>query len=170
MSRLGLLAVAMALGMAVAAPAAAAPAAAPAPDAAAAVVEPFYADSGDACVYGHTRGQLGWELLPPPRYLITVAVRGVVVDRPTANDPRACPNDSHYTMATFTAFAGRTVVASDARRVNDSTLTFGFVLGANSNVAFDRVVVQVCRISLLPRPSDYCGTPQEYRAPVRITG
>jgi hypothetical protein len=31
------------------------------------VEQPFEADSGDACRYGHTRGLLGWHLDPPTR-------------------------------------------------------------------------------------------------------
>ncbi len=147
--------------IATAVPAAAAPAA-PAP------VVQFYADSGDACVAGYTRGLLGWEVAEPPSYRVTVAVRGGVVDRPTPNDPRACPADPRYTVATFTAYVGRTEVDSQARRVDNGSLTFGFTLGVNSNVlTVDRVVVQVCRLSLLPGPYDYCGAPVDYRAPVR---
>jgi hypothetical protein len=131
----------------------------------------FYADSGDACVAGYTRGVLGWELAGPPSYRVVVAVRGAVVDRPTPSDPRACPADPRYTVATFTAYVGRTEVDSDARRVDNGTLTFGFTLGVNSNVVtIDRLTVQVCRVSLLPGPYDYCGAPVDYFPPVRTTG
>jgi hypothetical protein len=164
--RSGLLAAVVALVpvLATALPAAAEPVA-PGP-----VVQSFYADSGDACVAGYTRGVLGWES-GPPSYRVVVAVRGAVVDRPTPTDPRACPADSRFTVATFTAYVGRTAVDSNYRRADNGTVTFGFTLGVNSNlVTIDRVTVQVCRLSLLPGPYDYCGAPVDYFAPVRTTG
>ncbi|HEU5107728.1 MAG TPA: hypothetical protein VFT95_04050 [Micromonosporaceae bacterium] len=134
------------------------------------VVQAFHADSGDRCLAGVTDGSLGWALAAPPDYRVTVAVRGVVTDRPTPNDPRACPADPRYTMATFTAYAGRAEVDSEARRVDNGSLDFRFTLSVNSNlVTIDRVVVQVCRLSLLSDPFDYCGAPVEYRAPIRVT-
>lgn len=169
-------AVATAVAVAVigpAAPGAAARSAPAAPAAPPAVVVPqsFAADSGDNCRYGATRGTLGWVFGAPPSYRVTVAVRGTVVDRPTPDDTRVCPGDRRYTIATFTAYAGRLEVDSDARRVDDGSLAFEFTLGLNSNlITIDRVVVQVCRISLLPGPYDYCGTPQEYRVPIHTTG
>ena len=138
------------------------------------VTQPFYADSGDACPYGYTRGVLGWQLGVPPSYRLTVVVSGSVVDRPLPADPtNACPDDARYSIATFSAYAGSALVGQEARRVENGELSFKFTLGVNSNfAAIDRVTVQVCRPSTLPGPVPdvYCGKPQEYRAPATIDG
>ncbi|MBQ1047996.1 hypothetical protein KBX50_05915 [Micromonospora sp. C51] len=123
----------------------------------------FSVPSGDNCTYGYTEGVLEWRSTAP-----TSAVRltGVVVDRPSANEPIACRDDRRYTIATYLAYAGERPIDRAAQRVDNGVLRFDFVLGSDASaVGIDRVVIQVCRMSL-DRPStvpDYCGREHTFR-------
>ncbi|MCZ7419889.1 hypothetical protein O7605_10205 [Verrucosispora sp. WMMA2121] len=123
----------------------------------------FSVPSGDNCTYGYTEGVLEWRSTAP-----TSAVRltGVVVDRPSANEPIACRDDRRYTIASYVAYAGERPIDRAAQRVDNGVLRFDFVLGSNASaVGIDRVVIQVCRMSL-DRPStvpDYCGREYTFR-------
>ena len=140
------------------------------------VGQPFSADSGDTCLYGSTRGELAWDATLLPTTVSAVAVKAVVVDRPTVDDPGiACPDDRRYTVATFTASGGKTVVDNEAVRVDNGRVEVAFILADPGTKALpiDLVVVQVCRVSplIVTDPTgallyDYCGKPQEYRLPI----
>jgi len=126
--------------------------------------QPFYADSGDACVYGHTKGDLLW-VTPGPLPAVTVNLTGSVVDRPTPTDPRACRDDGFYSIATFTAYSGSVVVGSQAVRVDNGQVPFQFSLGTNRpGTPVTHLVVQVCRDPLVTLPPSYCGRPVTYRS------
>ena len=133
-----------------------------------AVTQQFHAVSGDNCRYGQTDGTLDWWTSGTG----AVGVTGVLIDRPIATDPIAiCPDDRRYSFATFTAYAGRIEVDTDQRRVDNSRLEFRFALGENATTTrIDRVVVQVCRGSLVsPTPAPiYCGPAQSY-TPISTT-
>ncbi|ROO50763.1 hypothetical protein EDC02_5616 [Micromonospora sp. Llam0] len=127
------------------------------------ILQRFSVPSGDTCTYGYTQGQLEWRLAPPAS---AVRVTGVVVDRPFPTDPGAvCRDDSRYTIASYTAYAGERVVDETARRVDNGRVEIAFVLGADAyDRGIDRLVIQVCRVSLLditPIP-DYCGRPYTF--------
>jgi|GEM_PF-1438438 len=127
------------------------------------ILQRFSVPSGDNCTYGYTQGHLEWRSAPPTS---AVRVTGVLADRPFPNDPGAvCRDDSRYTIASYTAYAGERVIDETARRVNNGVVEIEFILGANAAVrGIDRVVIQVCRVSLLdvtPIP-DYCGRPHTF--------
>src|SRR5688572_29919039 len=88
----------------------------------------FYADSGDACPYGYTKGQLAFRAVHPPD-LAGVDLSGTVVDRPTPTDPVACRNDYYYTTATFTAYSDGVAVDVERIRLDNTSQTFRFTLG-----------------------------------------
>jgi hypothetical protein len=130
--------------------------------------QPFYADSGDACVYGHTKGRLLW-ITPGPLPPVAVNVSGSVVDRPTPSDPVACRDDGYYSRATFTAYSGRVEVGSQAFRANNGEVKFEFSLGTNRpGSPVTHLVVQVCRDPLVTLPPSYCGRTVTYR-PTSVT-
>lgn len=125
----------------------------------------FYADSGDRCTYGHTEGILDWRVLNPSIYP-AVLVEGAVTDQPSRNSPGVCADDGMFTVASYIAYAGRTVVDSSQARADNGTTAVRDVLGNPSTPAtFDRVVVQVCRFSTTPIGISYCGSPQTYTVP-----
>lgn len=131
----------------------------------------FYADSGDDCRYGSTDGTLSWRVTWPPYHVLHVEVAGRVADRPLPADPGwSCRDDRYYSVVTFTAYSGSTVVDQESRRADNGVVSFAFTLGRNSAASrLDRVVVQVCRHPLYTLPPSYCGRAVEYRPPV-ITG
>jgi hypothetical protein len=125
--------------------------------------QPFYADSGDSCPMGYTKGTLDWQLFGPG-FRWTVKADGAVVDRPRGDETdRTCTDDRRYTEATVTAYTGGFPVAT-ATQVADNGQT-DFVTSLTAPRRIDRVVVQVCRKHLFPGPFEYCGKPQEYRSP-----
>jgi hypothetical protein len=129
---------------------------------------PFYADSGDACVYGYTKGSLLW-ITPGPLPPIAVNVAGSVVDRPTPTDPRACRDDGYFSTARFTAYSGTVVVGSQAVRADNSEVRFQFGLGTNKpDAPVTHLEVQVCRDPVVTLPPSYCGRTVTYR-PTSIT-
>lgn len=129
-----------------------------------AVSQEFKADSGDRCVYGYTTGTLTWRTPRPTLYSV-VDVKGVVVDRPNRTDPGVgCRDDGAYTVAGFVAYAGRTVVDHALVRVDNDTVDVSVTLGERSAVTpvIDQVVVQICRYSVTPIGTSYCGSPKTY--------
>lgn len=133
-------------------------------------VQPFLADSGDACARGSTEGTLTWHANHPPERP-AVGVRGRVTD-----GSLVCPgleDDGRYTVATFTAYAGNLPVDAERRTADNETLDIAFDLtfeDASSLPpnAIDAVGVQVCRFSGDPgsgadNQPDYCGITQVYR-------
>jgi hypothetical protein len=126
----------------------------------------FYANSGDRCVYGHTEGTLTWQGTRPPVYP-TVLVEGTVTDEPSRNAPTACNDDRMFTVASFVAYTGRTIVDFAQVRADNATTGIRDVLGESNTSAttIDRVVVQVCRFSTSPIGISYCGSPQTYPLP-----
>ena len=90
---------------------------------------------------------------------------GTLIDRPVPTDPvSVCADDRRFSSAVFTAYAGNLQVDTDQRRVDNGRLDFRFVLGGTTSTArVDKVVVQVCRESMIsPTPSRYCGPAQTY--------
>ncbi len=136
---------------------------------AATISQPFYADSGDACRYGVTEGTLGWRYgTTSPLPLTGLDVTGKLTDRPLPTDPvTTCRDDGYKSSVTFVAYAGTAEVDRQTRTANNSVVTFGFTMGANSTTTrpVDRVVVQVCRSPILTLPPSYCGKPVSYLAP-----
>lgn len=125
--------------------------------------QPFYADAGDACVYGYTKGSLLW-VTPGPLPPISVNVRGSIVDRPTPADSRACRDDGYYSTARFTAYSGSVVVGSQAVRADNGEVPFQLSLGTNRpGTPVTHLEVQVCRDPLLTLPPSYCGKVVTYR-------
>ncbi len=123
----------------------------------------FHADSGDSCRYGSTDGVLSWNATT-----IVVGVRGTVTDRPApSTDPTLCRDDGYFTIATFVAYAGNTVLDRHAARANNAVVPVEFTLGSNAAIArLDRVVIQVCRSPINTPPPAYCGRAVEYHRPV----
>jgi hypothetical protein len=133
-----------------------------------AVTHPFYADSGDSCRFGVTKGTLTW-IAVGPLPVTRVVVSGSLLDRPLPDDPSTACRDPRYSSATFTAYRGTVVVDREQQRVDNGEITFRFELAAplpGSVQPIDRVVIQVCRHALpgttIP---DYCGRAVEYRQP-----
>lgn len=125
---------------------------------------PFYADSGDACGYGYTKGSLLW-VTPGPLPAIAVNLTGSVVDRPAPAEPVACRDDGYLSTATFTAYSGRAVVGSQAVRADNGEVPFRFSLGTNQpGTPVTHVVIQVCRDPILTLPPSYCGQAVTYRS------
>jgi hypothetical protein len=132
------------------------------------VTQPFYADSGDTCRFGVTKGTLSW-IAVGPLPVITVNVAGSLLDRPLPTDPSTGCRDPRYSSATFTAYNGTVVVDREQQRVDNGEITFRFPLTAplpGPVQPINRVVVQVCRHALpgITIP-DYCGAAVEYRQP-----
>ncbi|GAA4445886.1 hypothetical protein [Phytohabitans houttuyneae] len=140
--------------------------AAPATAAGPTAAQKFYADSGDRCTYGHTEGLLTWQVLTPSIYP-TVAVEGTLTDEPARNSPVACTTDQMYSVASYVAYAGRTIVDFAQSRADNGVTAVRDVLGErNAGPApIDRVVVQVCRFPSAPVGISYCGSPQTYTPP-----
>jgi hypothetical protein len=134
---------------------------------AAVIPQPFAADSGDACRYGSTDGTLGWTYgTTSPLPVASVVVKGRLSDKPLPADPGFnCRNDGYASTATFTAYAGNTVVDRQGKTADNATVTLDFTLGRSTNAAIDRIVVQVCRDPVLTLPPSYCGKPVTYVAP-----
>lgn len=132
------------------------------------VEQPFAADSGDSCRYGYTKGVLGWHLGPLVGRPTVVEVAGTVLDRPLSGSPAgSCGNDGRYATVTLTAYVGTKPVDTAAARVDNGTRDFRFQLANTTTAArIDRIVIEVCRPSLLDGRTAYCGPKQEYRAPV----
>jgi hypothetical protein len=138
--------------------------AAPAP-ARADFTQSFYADSGDACTYGYTRGTLVWRFPGP----VALEVTGVLVDRPTPAEPSFCRDDGFFSTATFTAYSGNAIVDTAAVRADNGEVRIQLTLGRNSAVSrVNRLVVQVCRDPLRTLPPSYCGRPVTY-SPIGTT-
>jgi hypothetical protein len=125
------------------------------PSPAQAATYPFYAHSGDQCVYGFTRGSVSTTTpTPVPGVLVT----GSLTDRPTPIDPVLCRDDGLFSVAAFTAFTANGTIARDAVRADNSTLQYRFVLGSNTST--DRIVrinIQVCRYHGTSSAPRYCG-------------
>jgi hypothetical protein len=140
-----------------------------APANAATVVQPFSADSGDACPYGVTAGTITWNIGPSPLPTTGVAVNGRLLDRPLLfADPGAtCPDDGYRSTAIFIAYSGggeavrKTVAADNGVVAFDFTLT-GFTTARGIEV----IVVQVCRDAVRVPLRSYCGTPVRYPSPL----
>jgi hypothetical protein len=132
-----------------------------------AIQVPFAADSGDACKYGVTKGVFVWTsgpLDPIARPGRIVKASGVLVDEPKQPDPKACPGDFRYTIGIYTAYGRTTELGREKFAVDNGELQLRFVFDATKAAEpVDVIVVQVCRISLLPGPFDYCGEPQKFR-------
>jgi hypothetical protein len=129
---------------------------------------PFYADSGDACLYGNTTGSLLWNT-PGPLPAIAVSLSGSVVDRPTPPDPRACRDDGYYSTARFTAYSGTMVVGRQSVRADNGEVRFQFSLGTGKpDTPVTHLEIQVCRDPLVTLPPSYCGRTITYR-PTSIT-
>jgi hypothetical protein len=126
-------------------------------------LQPFYADSGDNCRYGFTQGTLWFDANHPPQPA-AVNLSGSVNDRPLPGQPSTvCSDDRRYTVATFTAYAGTTVINSQQVRADNGSVPFRITLGDGVTLRIDRAVIQVCRFPLrgtwIPA---YCGRPQSY--------
>lgn len=134
----------------------------PSTPAAAAVQLSYFADSGDACRYGYTKGLL---VLPsvPTR---VVQVNGAVVDRPSGPGvPELCPDDGRFSFAILTAYTGNTIVDGERVPVDNATREYKFELTGVQ--AISKVSVQVCRQPRLPGgPPAYCGAVTDYRLPL----
>jgi hypothetical protein len=131
------------------------------------VTQPFSADSGDACRYGLSRGTLGWHLPPLGGAPAIVDIDGSVVDRPLTTGPSICPDDRRFTSVTFTAWSGRTVLATAVVRADNSVERVDLQLGRETYpTPMDRLVVQVCRHSPIGTPPETCGAAQVYAAPL----
>ena len=133
--------------------------------AAAAVQIPFFADSGDKCQYGYTKGVLS--LPSVPTRLVKVA--GVVVDRPDGPGiPELCPDDGRFSFAVLVAYIGTTSVDGERIPVDNSAREYRIDLtNMISTRPIDRVSVQVCRQPrLVGGPPAYCGVQQDYRLPI----
>jgi len=132
-----------------------------------AISVPFSANSGDDCRYGVTEGTLTWRFGTSPLPVTAVGVKGRLADRPLPADPAIpCRDDGLFSVATFTAFLGDRQVDRDARRADNSVVSFEFVLGDNSTTSrIDRVVVQVCRHRPTSTVPVYCGRAVSYPAP-----
>jgi hypothetical protein len=117
----------------------------------------FYADSGDPCPMGLTRGLLRWGSL-------SVSVSGTVVDRPLPSDINTtCGEDGQYTTATFTGYVGATTVATGIGRADNGANPIAFRLGSSRPI--DRIVVVVCRHFVPVGPPIVCGASSEYPRP-----
>ncbi|MGW0885509.1 hypothetical protein [Streptomyces sp. NPDC002671] len=135
---------------------------------AATISQQFAADSGDACHYGSTSGTLGWTYgTTSPLPAGPVDVKGRLTDRPLPGDPgSACPSDGYAGTATFTAYAGSTVVDRQSRSADNAAVSFEFLLGKPATTTgIDRIVIQVCRGPVLTLPPSYCGPAVTYLAP-----
>ena len=134
----------------------------PSTPAAAAVQLSYFADSGDSCRYGSTKGLL---VLPsvPTR---TVLVSGAVVDRPaTPGVPELCPDDGRFSLAILTAYTGNTVGDGQRVPVDNATREYRFEL--TNAQAITKVSVQVCRQPRLPGgPPAYCGAVTDIPLPL----
>jgi hypothetical protein len=128
----------------------------------------FAADSGDSCRYGYTEGYLSWRWAraAPQALAYAVDVSGTLVDQPAASNDIVCRDDRYYSVATFVAYSGGTVVDRHAERVDNGVLRLSFTLGDNATRAgLATLVVQVCRSPLNGTGYSYCGRAQTY-APV----
>jgi len=126
-------------------------------------LQPFYADSGDNCRYGLTQGMLWFDANHPPQPA-AVTLQGSVNDRPLPGEPSTgCFDDRRYSVATFTAYAGSTVVNSQQVRADNASVPFRVTLGDGRTLRIDRAVIQVCRFPLYGTwiPA-YCGRAQTY--------
>ncbi|MBV1851809.1 hypothetical protein [Catellatospora tritici] len=136
---------------------------------AAAVTQPFHADSGDACKYGVTDGALNWRSAgtTSPVPFTAVDVSGKLVDHPQPVDPiSTCRDDGYFSTVTFVAYAGTAEVDRESRSVDNASTPLSFTLGGNSwTTGISRVVVQVCRSPLHTLPPSYCGRAVTYPAP-----
>ncbi|MFJ8582594.1 hypothetical protein [Micromonospora sp. NPDC093277] len=134
---------------------------------AAAISQPFYADSGDACRYGVTEGALDWRYGTSPLPLSGVAVSGTLTDKPVPSGPVTCPDDRYYSSATYIAYSGTAEVDRQTQVADNSVTKVAFTLGGNNTSArgIDRVVIQVCRSPIVTLPPSYCGKPVTYLAP-----
>jgi hypothetical protein len=136
------------------------------------VDQAFAADSGDACPHGRAKGLLGWHLRPLGGGPIAVDVTGILLDQPVSGDASTpeCADDGRFSVVTFTAYAGATVVDTGSGRVDNGTVRIAFQLAAEVRaIPIDQVVVQVCRVNLDPAPFEYCGPKQQYRAPIAVS-
>jgi len=128
-------------------------------------VQPFRADSGDACTYGYTQGSLAFGSSNTP-WPSRVDLWGTVADRPLPADPgMPCADDGYFTVASYTAFAGDVVIERETRLADNGVVSFRITLGDNSSSTrpIDLVVIQVCRYpQLSPMPTFYCGYPRKY--------
>jgi hypothetical protein len=129
--------------------------------------QPFYADSGDSCPMGLTKGGFYWEV--PPGIVTAV---GYVLDRPASKDDVAAGcTDARRTTAYFYGYNGKVLLDSEAIVVNNEQLDFKFVLSVDrpwpGMLLIDRVVVQVCRdfADIIGGPPVICGKPVEYLPP-----
>lgn len=128
----------------------------------------FAADSGDRCRFGYTEGILSWQWsrVGPQALATAVNLSGVLVDEPSASPSFVCRDDRYYTVATYVAYSGSTVVDRRAARVDNSAVRIDITLGGTTSAAgIARLVVQVCRSPLLGTGISYCGEPRSY-APV----
>ena len=128
---------------------------------------PFRADSGDNCRYGSTQGTLIWQYSSTaPIRPIAINIRGTVIDHPIPNENFLCINDGFYSLASYTAFAGSTVLRGEARADN-AVVPVSLTLGPTAPTAagISRVTIQVCRHPLFGTRPSYCGAPQHY-API----
>lgn len=139
---------------------------------AATVTVPFAADSGDACRYGSTSGTLGWRYgTTSPLPLVAVDVKGQLTDRPLPSDPSTtCRDDGFYSITSFTAYTGNTIIDRQARTADNATVPVALTLGGNSPsyARIDRVVIQVCRSPINTLPPSYCGRAVTYLAPPTV--
>jgi hypothetical protein len=132
------------------------------------VLQTFYADSGDQCPMGYTKGNLGWHVGPVPNNVDVVHVNGYLVDRPLPNDPSLVCRDLRWSVATFTAYSSGVVVDKRQVKVDNGRIDFTFDLSARLRV-IGAVVIQVCRFSGSSVTPDYCGKPVEYKRPITIS-
>jgi hypothetical protein len=133
--------------------------------AAAAVQLPFFAESGDKCQYGYTKGVLSLPTVPTR----VVHVAGVVVDRPAEPGiPELCPDDGRFSFAVLIAYTGTTAVDGERVAVDNGAVDYKLDLTSTSTTRpIDRVSVQVCRQPrLVGGPPAYCGVAQDYRLPI----
>lgn len=128
----------------------------------------FYADSGDACPYGATKGTLTWQT---DTATMSVDVAGEVADQPTSlAGSETCADDGYDSTASFTLYDGSTVLDSASETVDNGTATFDVTLNgrptSTSPINSVTVVVQVCRAPVKTLPPSYCGKPVTYGPPV----
>lgn len=131
------------------------------------VLQTFYADSGDQCPMGYTKGTLGWHAGPVVNDVDVVHVNGYLVDRPLPTDPSTACRDLRWSVASFTAYSGGMAVDKKQVKVDNGQLDFTFDLSARLRI-IEAVSIQVCRFSPNSVTPDYCGKQVVYKRPFTI--
>lgn len=128
--------------------------------AAAAVQIPFSANSGDACLYGSTRGTVTVQTELPSR---PVQVVGSLTDKPAGPGvPETCPDDRRSSTVTVIGFRGGKAVGGDVVRADNATVAYRIPF--NQYPPIDRITIRVCRAAA--GTPVYCGVTREIPMPI----